>query len=400
MNQWVCETLHGEKYGHRAFHHVMGCYDIYLEGMEGMEGMVESTQLKVLLVTFSDNADHQEVIYSLYEELPSYHDVWAMTIKDPKVPYLHNGHVVHINAPKRPGIQASTFNVPELYKVLRFIRKQKFDVIYFETLHTWNIPIWIFHPRNTVILQAMHEVEPHEGDGAVKSVELMNKATVKLADYILLRNKNFIEPLKRKYGYPSERIRSLDPWRRFPDYDPLTHSHRALFFGRINKYKGIEYLPEIIEKCPDVQFDIVGRVDDGLEDTVEQIRKLHNAHLCTEYVTDAQMVDYFHNADFVILPYKSASQSGVVLDSDKFARPPIAFNVGAIGDQIVEGVNGTLIKAGDVNAFSSKVSELANMDDAEMDAFSKRAFDYAFDRFSSKSAAKRFSDLIKEIAKK
>lgn len=353
--------------------------------------------MKVLLVTFSDNADHQEVIYSLYEELLAYHDVWVMTIKDPKVPYLHNEHVIHINAPKRPGVQASTFNVPELCKVLNFVRKQKFDVIYFETLHTWNIPIWMMHPKNTVIIQGLHEVEPHEGDRAVKSVELMNKATVKLADYILLRNENFIESLKRKYGYPESRIRSLDPWRRFPEFDPLTHSHRALFFGRINQYKGIEYIPEIIRRCPSVEFDIVGRVDEGLEDTIHRIRELPNAHLCTEYVTDSQMIEYFHNADFVILPYKSASQSGVILDSDKFGRPPIAFNVGAIGDQIVDDVNGTLIEAGNVEAFASKVNELACLSDAEMEAFSRRAYNYAFERFSSKSAASRFDKLIKEI---
>ena len=34
---------------------------------------------------------------------------------------------------------------------------------------------------------------------------------------------------------------------------------------------------------------------------------------------------YFHQCDFVILPYKSPSQSGVVLDADKFGRPQIAF---------------------------------------------------------------------------
>ena len=40
---------------------------------------------------------------------------------------------------------------------------------------------------------------------------------------------------------------------------------------------------------------------------------------------DEQMRYYFHQCDFVILPYKSASQSGVVLDADKFGRPQIAF---------------------------------------------------------------------------
>lgn len=353
--------------------------------------------MKVLLVTFSDNADHQEVIYSLFEELANYHEVWAMTIKNPRVPFTSNEHIIHINAPKRPGVQLSTFNVPELLRVLNLVRKHKFDVVYFETLHTWNIPIWLFHPKETVIIQGMHEVEPHAGDGAVKSVELMNKTAVKHADFIMLRNSSFVEALHKKYNYPKEKIRSLDPWRRFPRYDHLTHSHRALFFGRINEYKGVEFLPEIIEKCSNVQFDIVGRVDVGLEDIVNRIGKYTNVNLRTEYVTDEEMVSFFHNADFVILPYKSASQSGVILDSNKFARPVIAFDVGAISNQVIEGINGSLIQAGDIDSFSNKIKEFATMSKDEMNSFSLSSYNYAFDRFSSKVAAEKFDVIIKEI---
>lgn len=356
--------------------------------------------MKILLVTFSDNADHQEVVYSLFEELIVDYDVWAMTIRQPKVPFTSNDHILHVKAPKRPGIQLTTFNLPEICKILRFIRKQKFDVVYFETLHTWNIPIWLFHSKKTIVIQGMHDVEPHEGDGSVKSVELMNRTAVKHADYILLRNESFVNLLSTKYGYPKKRIRSLDPWRRFPKFDPLTHSKRALFFGRINEYKGVEYLPSIIEKCPKVQFDIVGRIDNGVEDIVRKIGEYSNVHLCTEYVTDDQMVNYFHKSDFVILPYKSASQSGVVLDANKFARPVIAFNVGAIGNQIVENVNGNLIHAGDIEEFSRKINEMAQSDDSYMDSFSRRTYEYAFERFSSKEAAKRFIQLIKEIVEK
>ena len=356
--------------------------------------------MKVLLVTFSDNADHQEVIYSLFEELINYHDVWAMTIRNPRVPYIDNNHVIHINAPKRPGIQLSTFNIPELLKVLSIIRKQKFDVVYFETLHTWNIPVWMLHPKKTVIIQGVHEVEPHEGDGAVKSVELMNKTAAKYADFIMLRNASFVDAFHRKYNYSIERIKSLDPWRRFPKFDMLTHSHRALFFGRINKYKGVEYLPSIIEKCSNVKFDIVGRIDNGLEDAVKRISEYPNVDLCTEYVSDDEMTRFFHNADFVILPYKSASQSGVILDSNKFSRPVIAFDVGAISDQIDEGINGSLVESGDIEAFSKKINEFVNMSDKDLDSFSSSAYKYAYDRFSSKSAAIRFNDIIKEIVKK
>ena len=57
----------------------------------------------------------------------------------------------------------------------------------------------------------------------------------------------------------------------------------------------------------------------------EIVKGKQNVNLVTEYVTDEQMRYYFHQCDFVILPYKNASQSGVVLDADKFGRSPITF---------------------------------------------------------------------------
>lgn len=58
------------------------------------------------------------------------------------------------------------------------------------------------------------------------------------------------------------------------------------------------------------------------------------------------MIDYFHGSDWSILPYTSATQSGVIVDSYRLSRPVIAFNVGAISEQIEGGVTGFLIEAG------------------------------------------------------
>lgn len=352
---------------------------------------------KILLVTFSDNADHQEVMYSLFEELLGVYNVWAMGIKEPKVPHVLNDKIKYVNAPRRPGITKGTFNLAEIFRILRFIRKEKFDAIYFETLHTWNIPIWMFHKKKTQIIQAMHDVEPHEGDSSVKAVEIMNKVAVKLADIILLRNAGFVSLLKQKYGAKSEKIVALDPWRRFPQYDPETHSHRALFFGRINEYKGVEYIPKIVELCPEVQFDIVGRIDKTVESIVEDIKGKQNVNLVTEYVTDEQMRYYFHQCDFVILPYKSASQSGVVLDADKFGRPPIAFATGAIANQIENGKNGVLVPAGDVEKFADEVKIMATLSDEKMEAFSENVYKYAYERYSSVKCAEKFTKIINEV---
>lgn len=354
--------------------------------------------MKLLLITFSDNADHQEVLYSLFEELKKTDiDVSAIGIKNPKVPCIDG--VEYVDAPLRPGICKGTFNCSELLRVIRLINQGQFDMIYFETLHTWNIPIWLLHGSKTKIVQAVHDVEPHEGDSSVKTVELINRVAVKCVDKVLLRNQKFIPVLKEKYCVEEKKIVSLDPWRRFPEFQGVSHSHRVLFFGRINEYKGIEYLPEIVRNCKEIQFDIVGKVDSAVANIVEELKKFDNVNLCTEYVSDEQMIEYFNQCDFVILPYKSASQSGVVLDANKFGRPVIAFSVGAISNQIVDNQNGILVDAGDVASFVNAIKRMMTLSDCDLDAFSRRAYDYAYERFSSVKASRRFIDEITEVIK-
>ena len=61
--------------------------------------------MKVLLVTFSDNADHQDTVFGLYEKLQSHVDTYLLAIKTPKVP-LGNGAELYVSKsnPMRAGI--------------------------------------------------------------------------------------------------------------------------------------------------------------------------------------------------------------------------------------------------------------------------------------------------------
>lgn len=222
-----------------------------------------------------------------------------------------------------------TFNLPLLLSIIHRVRKERFDAIYFESLHTWNLPIMMMAGKAKTY-QVIHEVIPHEGDSQVKMVDLMNKAVVKFADTIVLRNKTYIQDMIDHYGIGADRVKYLELWRRYPAYTTPVHSGRALFFGRINPYKGADNLLEIVRLCPNIQFDVVGRVDSQMQGIVDQLAKEKNVKLNNDYVTEAEMREAFVNCDWVIVPYNSASQSGIIIDAYKYSRPVIAFAVGAI----------------------------------------------------------------------
>ena len=352
---------------------------------------------KVLLVTFSDNADHQDTLFGMYEEMRKQSDwnAYLLCIKTPKVELQQSDHTWLIDCPERPGVTKKTFNFPLLLSVIHRIRREHFDAIYFESLHTWNLPIMMMSGKAKTY-QVIHEVIPHEGDSQVKMVDLMNKAVVKFADAIVLRNKTYIQNLIERYGIGAERVRYLELWRRYPSYTQPVHNGHALFFGRINPYKGADNLVEIVRLCPNIQFDVIGRVDPQMQDVVDQLSKEKNVKLNNNYVTDAEMREAFINSDWAIVPYNSASQSGIIIDAYKYSRPVIAFAVGAIPEQVDNGKSGYLVATGDNQKFAEKLREAMQMSAEQYDAMSREAYQYGSKKYATGCAVERFVALLEE----
>lgn len=350
---------------------------------------------KVLLVTFSDNADHQDTLFGMYEEISKRDDwdAYLLCITTPKVELQQSNHTWMVDCPKRPGITKKTFNLPLLFSIILHIRKEHFDAIYFESLHTWNLPIMMMSGK-AKIYQVIHEVIPHEGDSQVKMVDLMNKAVVKFADIIVLRNKTYIQDMIERYGISADRVKYLELWRRYPDYTAPVRSGRVLFFGRINPYKGADNLLEIVRLCPDIQFDVIGRVDPQMQEIVDLLAKEENVKLSNDYVTDEEMKRAFINCDWAIIPYNSASQSGIIIDAYRYSRPVVAFAVGAIPEQVDDGKSGYLVEAGDNHKFADRLKEAMALSLEQYDIMSQHAYQYGSKKYATKFSVERFINLF------
>lgn len=350
---------------------------------------------KLLLVTFSDNADHQDTLFGMYEEMKNQEDwdTYLLCIKTPKVKLEESDHTWLVDCPERPGVTRKTFNLSALFSIIHRIRKENFDVLYFESLHIWNLPILMMSGKAKTY-QVIHEVIPHEGDRQVKQVDVMNKAVVRFADMIVLRNRTYIQEMIKRYDISSDRVKYLELWRRYPGYTEPVHGGRALFFGRINPYKGADNLLEIVRDCSDIKFDVIGRVDPQMRDIVEQLKNEKNVRLNNSYVTDEEMGEAFINCDWVIVPYNSASQSGVIIDAYKYSRPVIAFDVGAISEQVKEAKSGYLVETGDNRAFAGKLKQAMKMSVDDYDAMCQYAYQYGCKKYASGAAVERFLKLL------
>lgn len=351
--------------------------------------------VKIALITFSTHTCFQDSIYSMFEELQPTEDIWTIGLQTPEIQFQNTSHNLLVDAPKKPGISKDTFKLIALFKLIKEIKKQQFDVIYFESLHIWNLIIMIFC-RKPRIYHAIHDVIPHKGDKHEKTLEIMYRFVTKLTDRIILRNVMYKDYFCKKYSYDPSKISIINLWCRFFPYKKPTNTKTVLFFGRINPYKGLDNLIKIIEKCPEIQFNVVGRVEPGLESNVAEIKKNKNVNLVTRYIEFEEMHNYFFKADWIILPYESATQSGVIMDAYKHSRPVISFDVGAISEQVIDGNTGFLVEEGNIDMFVSKLRFAISLDNTTYSEMTLNAFNFGRDNYSAESAKTSFTEILKD----
>ncbi len=138
-----------------------------------------------------------------------------------------------------------------------------------------------------------------------------------------------------------------------------------LFFGYIRPYKGLKYLlkalPEIKVNNPSITVLIVGEFwakDKGSYLELMQKLKIEEDVVLVEgYVPNEDIGKYFAVSDIVVLPYISATQSGVVQTAYAFDKPVIATNVGGLPDVITQAITGYLVPSKNASKIAEAVRD-------------------------------------------
>lgn len=125
-----------------------------------------------------------------------------------------------------------------------------------------------------------------------------------------------------------------------------------LFFGFIREYKGLKYLieamPEIIKEYPSIRLLIVGAFYDEKKKYTDKITSLgleESIIVRDGYLPDNEVGVYFTAADLVVLPYITATQSGVVQIAYNYGVPVIVTNTGGLPEAVEDGKTGFLVKS-------------------------------------------------------
>jgi glycosyltransferase involved in cell wall biosynthesis len=143
-----------------------------------------------------------------------------------------------------------------------------------------------------------------------------------------------------------------------------------LFFGYIKQYKGLDILLKafklLVDKNDEFRLLIVGEVygDDkiylNLIKDLEISEKLVFIH---RFAENTEIEKYFKAADLLSLPYKHATQSGVLKIADSFLLGAVGTPVGGIPEMIENGKTGIISKSCSAKDFSKAISDFFLIDE-------------------------------------
>lgn len=154
--------------------------------------------------------------------------------------------------------------------------------------------------------------------------------------------------------------------RPLPPHPPF----KALFFGLVRPYKGLDIAIDALEilrsRGVPIELTVAGEFWEPVDPWNARIAAagLTDAvRLRSGYVPDAEVNDLLAAHHIVFAPYRSATQSAVVPLAWAAGRPTVATPVGGLVEQVQDGENGVLATAATGAAFADAVTRA--IDDLE-----------------------------------
>lgn len=154
--------------------------------------------------------------------------------------------------------------------------------------------------------------------------------------------KKVVHPLYDNFGEKVDKSKA----REYLNIDP--NENIILFFGFIRKYKGLDLLLEAMSilkqnrksEIRNPKLLVAGEFYDDKKFYDDLINKLNiedQLILRTDFITDSEVKYYVSAADFIIQPYRNATQSGVTPLAYHFEKPMLVTNVGGLPDLVPDG---------------------------------------------------------------
>ena len=354
---------------------------------------------------------HSSLIYS---HLFKYHDIQSLNFKKlyPSIFFPGKSQYDSTLDPIGERILSST-NFFSWNKTSKEIISYSPDIFIFKFWHPFFVPCYnhiikkIKKETNVKVIMICDNIIPHEKFPFSKKI--IKKLMTKVDGFIvqssivedqlktLVKNPVYSKVFHPIYDtYPPERNKENSKKKM-----GISNSKVVLFFGFIRQYKGLDILiksmEKIFEKDNEIKLLIAGECYEDknrYDRIIAKSRHKDKIEWVERFIPDDEIPDYFSVSDVVVLPYKSASQSGIIPLSYHYDRPVITSNLKSLTEVIEEGKTGFVFELNDINSLTSKITDFFK--DYNSDFYQKNIRSYK-KNFSWKNFVTSIEDIYERI---
>lgn len=221
------------------------------------------------------------------------------------------------------------------------VASRRFERIYYNFPQVYLLEFLVFAISRSRLVYCVHNAVPH---GHPSSRHWGTHLLAANAKRLLFLSRWAKHDFLDRYGLGYDRVSSvlqhgvmaINPQHKLCRYRATPYFSGVAFWGNIKPYKGIElfrlnpgaWLPERVEK----RYVIAGKWDRQLDELKSQYSTRDDIDLLEGFLAPAE-VERLVKTDLVfVLPYKQASQSGVLYTLLFYGRYFIATDRGDVGD--------------------------------------------------------------------
>jgi len=325
---------------------------------------------------YSGGISHYNTL--LCEELSKKNDVYLLSFKRLYPAFLYPGKnqkdtvsnkFIQTNANEI----IDSINPITWLKAFFQIKKNKADILIFHWWTPYFTPLFYSIAKlirlftNIKILFICHNIIPHERR---KIDTLLTKMVLGKGDFFIVHSSEDYNKLKKilpfaiikQTVHPTYDIFNFEKYNQEKAKEILDLNTKViLFFGIVRKYKGLQYLIDampIVLQHIDVTLIIAGQFWEDKNEYIEQIQKIEiekHVRIIDEYIPNEDVGLYMSSADVVVLPYISATQSGVIQIAYGFNKPVITSKTGGLPDVVKDGETGCLVEPANSEALAISI---------------------------------------------
>lgn len=220
--------------------------------------------------------------------------------------------------------------------------------------------------KNCNLIHTFHEIGNHTG--ALSVIPIVKKA-VDDKSKIIMHSKAMYDRLCEYLPVDKKRITTI-PFGKFETYKyydkdvsyPIPFDNNLpilLFVGFLEKYKGLDILRKSFHFLGDYvnRFNLI-IAGNGSDDNLGFFKEQKNTYVVNRFLPNDEMIFYIKKSSAILLPYKSASQTGIIPTCSVFGKPYVATKVGAFPEMVINGFNGLLVEKESPTEFAEAIKSL------------------------------------------